>query len=457
MITKEKVVEDSFDISGKKVLVVGLGKSGIAVSKFLKARGASVVATDIKDISDIRGIEELSGAGITIETGGHSQKSFLSNDLIVVSPGVPLGRLEFEKARENGVEVISEVELASRYITAPIVAITGTNGKSTTTALLGEMLERSGLRTFVGGNIGTPAIECVMAKEAPEFCVLEVSSFHLEAVSTFRPHVAVLLNVTEDHLDRYSGFADYASTKFRVFANQHPDDVAIINAADPVITEDMGRLSAREVPFSSENELERGIFFNGTDIVFRSEAAEETYPTGGLKISGIHNIENAMAAIGAARALGAGREAIIEALKSFHGLSHRMEFVRELEGVRYVNDSKATNVGATIKALKGIEGRVVLIAGGRDKGGDYGEMREVLKDKVKLLVVMGEAAERIKASLGSDVEIQEADDLSSALRLASRGATPGDTVLLSPACSSFDMFGSYEERGLEFKRLVEAM
>ena len=457
MITKEKVVEDSFDISGKKVLVVGLGKSGIAVSKFLKARGASVVATDIKDISDIRGIEELSGVGITIETGGHSQKSFLSNDLIVVSPGVPLGRLEFDKARENGVEVISEVELASRYITAPIVAITGTNGKSTTTALLGEMLKRSGLRTFVGGNIGTPAIECVMAKEAPEFCVLEVSSFHLEAVSTFRPHVAVLLNVTEDHLDRYSGFADYASTKFRVFANQHPDDVAIVNAADPVITEDMGRLSAREVPFSSENELEQGIFFNGTDIVFRSEAAEELYPTGGLKISGIHNIENAMAAIGAARALGAGREAIIEALKSFHGLSHRMEFVRELEGVRYVNDSKATNVGATIKALKGIEGRVVLIAGGRDKGGDYGEMREVLKDKVKLLVVMGEAAERIKASLGSDVELQEAEDLSSALRLASRGATPGDTVLLSPACSSFDMFASYEERGKEFKRLVEAM
>ena len=457
MITKEKVVEDSFDISGKKVLVVGLGKSGIAVSKFLKARGASVVATDIKDISDIRGIEELSGVGITIETGGHSQKSFLSNDLIVVSPGVPLGRLEFEKARENGVEVISEVELASRYITAPIVAITGTNGKSTTTALLGEMLKRSGLRTFVGGNIGTPAIECVMAKEDPEFCVLEVSSFHLEAVSTFRPHVAVLLNVTEDHLDRYSGFADYASTKFRVFSNQHPDDVAIVNAADPVITEDMGRLSAREIPFSSEYELEQGLFFNGTDIVFRSEAAEETYPTAGLKISGIHNIENAMAAIGAARALGAGREAIIEALKSFHGLSHRMEFVRELEGVRYVNDSKATNVGATIKALKGIEGRVVLIAGGRDKGGDYGEMREVLKDRVKLLVVMGEAAESIKASLGSDVEIQEADDLSSALRHASRGATPGDTVLLSPACSSFDMFASYEERGKEFKRLVEAM
>ena len=457
MITKEKVVEDSFDVSGKKVLVVGLGKSGIAVSKFLKARGASVVATDIKEVSDIRGIEALSGTGITVETGGHSQKSFLSNELIVVSPGVPLARVEFAKARENGVEVISEVEFASRYITAPIVAITGTNGKSTTTALLGEMLKRSGRRTFVGGNIGTPAIECAMAKEAPELCVLEVSSFHLEAVSTFRPHVAVLLNITEDHLERYSGFADYASTKFRVFANQHPGDVAIINAADPVITEDMGRLAAREIPFSSEYELEQGLFFNGTDIVFRSDSDEELYPTGGLNITGIHNIENAMAAIGAARALGAGRETVIEALNSFHGLSHRMEFVRELGGVRYLNDSKATNVGATIKALKGIEGRVVLIAGGRDKGGDYGEMRDALKDRVKLLVVMGEAAGRIKASLGSVVETVDAGDLGAALRLASEAATPGETVLLSPACSSFDMFSSYEERGLEFKRLVEAM
>jgi UDP-N-acetylmuramoylalanine--D-glutamate ligase len=359
---------------------------------------------------------------------------------------------------------MSEIELAYRFTDAPVIAVAGTNGKSTVTALLGRVLEEAGLKVFVGGNIGTPAIEYVesVMDGGPEadYCVLEVSSFQLESVSTFAPRVAVLLNVTEDHLDRYKDFEDYAETKFRLFEKQGGADCAVFNADDPVID---GRISdglteAELLPFSAGSTLDVGLYLSGPDIVYAPErGALERYPTKGFSLKGLHNIENAMAVIGAARRLKVPRKAILKALKDFKGLPHRMERVRELGGVTYIDDSKGTNIGALAMALKSVDAPVVLIAGGRDKGGDYSHLSLAVRERVRLMVLIGEAAPRILEALGSATEVVSVASMEEAVRTAYARASSGDTVLLSPACSSFDMFSGYKERGERFKILVEAL
>jgi UDP-N-acetylmuramoylalanine--D-glutamate ligase len=364
-----------------------------------------------------------------------------------------------------------EIELASRFIGCPIVAVAGTNGKSTVTELLGHVFRDAGVGAFVGGNIGTPAVEYLASVgkkgeegEEKDVCVLEVSSFQLETIREFRPRVAILLNVTEDHLDRYSDFDEYAETKFRLFSNQDRSDWAVVNADDPVISKRLkkglgGGGKPRVVPFSITKTLEEGLYLKVDEIIYAPGpgAAREAYPTSGLKIKGLHNIENVMAAVAAARLSGLSHGVILRALSTFPGLSHRMEFVSVVDGVEYIDDSKGTNVGALKMALKSMTTPVVLIAGGKDKGGDYGVLEALVREKVKRLILIGEAAGRIRDSLGGLTETTMAATLEEAVRAAYKAASPGDTVLLSPACSSFDMFGSYKERGERFKRLVEAL
>ncbi|MFQ5442149.1 MAG: UDP-N-acetylmuramoyl-L-alanine--D-glutamate ligase [Thermodesulfobacteriota bacterium] len=447
--------------AGLKTLVVGLGSTGIAVSRFLKRLGAEVSAVDAKPMEDIPGAAALAAEGVKVRSGPEWREGFLSASIVVVSPGVPSRSPLLQAARSRGAEVISDVELAYRFMDVPVIAVAGTNGKTTTTTLLGNIFEKAGKRAFVGGNIGTPAIEFFDREERAEAAVLEISSFHLESTKSFNPHIGVLLNITEDHLDRYDGFDDYARTKMRLFENQRAEDYAVINAADPVIAAmfEENPAAATVVPFTVRGALTEGLFLKGSEIVFinRALGIEETYPTDILRIRGVQNIENAMAAAAAARLYGISRDVVMETFAEFGGLRHRMEFVREFEGVRYINDSKGTNIGALKMALSGIDSPVILIAGGRDKGGDYGALSGLVRGKVKLLITMGEAGPRIRDAFSGSVKTASASSLEEAVLKARREAGPGDTVLLSPACSSFDMFRGFKERGERFRTLVKGL
>lgn len=460
--------EKSLGAHCKRVLVVGIGKTGFSVARFLKGLGKEVVATDIQPLPDIAGAEELARIGVEVEAGGHRPESFLSADLIVVSPGVEGDMALLKEAESKGVEVVSDVELFFRCVDVPVFAITGTNGKSTTTALLAEVFRRAGRSVFMGGNIGIPAMEYFREKGGYELCVLEISSFHLEHVKTFRPRVAVLLNITEDHLYRHKSFDEYAGIKFRIFSNQGKGDYAVVNVGDLAIRQRVGGLKGvvkgEVIPFTTSGTLKGGLYLRGKEIVWERGGEgrggnEEFYPAEGLYLKGSHNTENIMAVAAASRVAGVERDVISAAIRGFRGLPHRMEFVREVEGVEYLNDSKSTNAGSLYKALEGMEGerRVVLIAGGKDKGGDYGFLRDIVEKKVKFLVVMGEARGRLKEALKGAVEAEEAGGLAEALTAAHKRAAAGDVVLFSPACSSFDMFRNFEERGEVFKRLVEGL
>ncbi len=446
--------------TGLRTLVVGLGSTGIAVSRFLKKLGAEVSAVDDKPIKNIPGAAELIGAGVRVFTGAKWRDDFLSAGVVVVSPGVPSNSPLLQTARARGAEVISDVELAYRFMDVPVIAVAGTNGKTTTTTLLGRIFEKAGKSAFVGGNIGLPAIEFFDRDEKYTAAVLEISSFHLETTRSFNPHIGVLLNITEDHLDRYDGFDDYARTKMRLFENQTEGDYAVINAGDPVISKIFKNPgSGRVVPFTASGELTEGLFLRGSDIVFIDKllGIEETYPTGNLRITGAHNMENAMAAAAAARLYGIPREAVMEAFAEFGGLKHRMEFVREFEGVKYINDSKGTNIGALKMALMAAEPPLILIAGGRDKGGEYGTVSGLVREKVKLLITIGEAGPMIRDAFSGAVKTVSASSMEEAVTKAQRAAEPGDTVLLSPACSSFDMFRDFKERGERFRTLVNGL
>ncbi|MBI5644396.1 MAG: UDP-N-acetylmuramoyl-L-alanine--D-glutamate ligase [Deltaproteobacteria bacterium] len=444
-------------LSGKKALVVGLAATGVSSARFLKKCGAAVTATDSKPEGELP--LEIREMGVTLKAGGHEGLDKAGFDLAVVSPGVPYDLEILNKLRANGTEVISDIELAYRFMDCPILAIAGTNGKTTTTTLLGKVLEDAGKDVFVGGNIGTPAVEYVENGKNADFCVLEISSFHLETTKRFNPRVGVLLNITEDHLDRYRDFDHYAETKFRLFENQGGTDSAVLNFNDPVIAAwaKKGLAKGKTVPFTVSGTLDDGLFFNGSRIVYRRSGEEELYPVEGFRLKGLHNIENIMAVIAAARLAGIEKERILKTLNGFEGLSHRMEFVREKDGAAYIDDSKGTNIGALVMALKGLNGPVVLIAGGRDKGGDYSVLGSLVKEKVKLLVLIGEARFKIKEALGELAETVMAASLEEAVNISHRSARPGDTVLLCPACSSFDMFKSYKERGDRFKALVRAL
>lgn len=414
------------DLSGKTVAVVGLGASGIAAARLCLARGATVVGHD--EAKALRPeLTALTNDGVGLRLGAIAEGALSDADLVVVSPGVP-PRAELDAAEARGCEVISEVELASRFLTAPIALVGGTNGKSTVTALLHRMLEESGKSAFIGGNFGTPVCEAV--GEPFDVIVIEISSFQAERVPTLRPAVNVLLNISEDHLDRYASFADYAKAKGNPFANMTPSEVAVIPEGDAACAEQAARGRARVITFKRDD----------LDL-----------PPEEVKLRGRHNRDNAAAAAAAARELGATDEGIRAALASFGGLPHRHELVAEIGGVFFYDDSKATNVGAAVAALAGLEEeRAVLIAGGKDKMGDYAPLVAALEARGRALVLIGEAADRIAKAAEGAVPIHFAETLEAAVTIAADLAEPGDAVLLSPACSSYDMFRSFKARGEAF-------
>lgn len=441
------------DLRGQSAIVVGLGRSGVAAARLLLGRGARLVATDSAPRDRLSADAlALEGLGVTLAAGGHPPEVFASADLVIVSPGVP-SFPALDEAERRGVPVIGEMELASRFTQAPIALIGGTNGKSTTTALTFEMLARAGLRTFVGGNFGVPLAEAV---DSPwDALVLEISSFQAERVPTLHARVHALLNITDDHLDRYPSFEAYAHAKGNPFERMTAEDVAVIPAGDARVARQAARGSARVVTFSASGEQ--------ADVMLTSDAILDavhgaSYPTNLLRIAGAHNIANACAAIATAAAMGAPPHAIEAALASFKGLGHRTALVAEIDGVRYYDDSKGTNVGASVAALTGLsEPKAVLIAGGRDKLGAYEPLINALREKGRALVLIGEAAPRIAEAAAGVLPIARAGSMTEAVRAARELAHSGDAVLLSPACSSFDMFRDYKDRGDAFVRAVRAL
>ncbi|MBI5102880.1 MAG: UDP-N-acetylmuramoyl-L-alanine--D-glutamate ligase [Nitrospirae bacterium] len=466
---------------GNKVTVVGLARSGTGAANLLSEMGASVTVTDIKPEEALK--DHLSGLSGEVRTvlGGHPDELFMSADMIVVSPGVPEIR-QIKEARAAGVPVIGELELAYQILTTagpgavPFMAITGSNGKSTTTTLSDLMLRKNGSRTLLGGNIGNSLTEeiykrCKTAQVSPasvsamfDWVVAEVSSFQLETVSTFRPRIAALLNVTPDHMDRYHSLREYGSVKARIAGNQGPEDFLVLNADDPVTMEILEELpvdrgEGPQVYFFSRKKEVNGVFLRDGDVwcslpVSSDGAAFRLISAGSIGIKGVHNLENAMAASAMALLAGCSARAVTAALAEFSGLEHRLEPVRELDGVRYFNDSKGTNVDAVLKSLESFSEPVVLIAGGRDKAGDFEALRGPVSRKVKAVVLIGEASHKIKKALDGATDVFLAGGLGEAVTLARGVAKAGDVVLLSPACASFDMFRDFEDRGRQFKKLV---
>jgi UDP-N-acetylmuramoylalanine--D-glutamate ligase len=445
------------DLTNTHILVVGLARTGVSVARFLVSRGARVTVTDLRDESSLADvITELAALDIRWVLGRHDEIDFISADLIVVSPGVPQDHRLLVAAHRAGTEIVSEIELASRFITAPLVAITGTNGKTTTTTLAGEIFKGNGFATYVGGNIGDPLIELLEPGEAVERVVAEISSFQLEWISSFRPRVAALLNLSEDHLDRYASYQEYIDAKLRIFENQAADDFAVVNRDDQLVWSHAQGLKAQLFPFSRTHELAEGIFHRDGLITFRHNGIEESFPTEGIRLQGVHNLENIMAAMACCLLLGCRPEKSFEVARGFESLHHRMEFVRKFKGVSYYEDSKATNVGSVEKALESFE-NITLIAGGKDKGGSYAPLVAPIQERVRHLILIGEAADRMQLELGSLTDTHRAATLEEAVWTAAQITASGGTVLMSPACSSFDMFRDYEERAQRFITAVKAL
>ena len=446
------------ELNGKRVLVVGLGKSGVASALFMKAHGARVTVSDTKSGDELRNeIPVLLDNGITVETGGHGDRTFRGQDLIVVSPGVPVDAPPLVQARSLGETVIGEVELAAQFLPGPIVAITGSNGKTTTTTLTGEILTAAGFPALVGGNIGTPAISLAERAKPGTLIVLEISSFQLETIQSFRPKVAVVLNVTPDHLDRHRTFEIYAEAKARIFENQQPEDRAVLNADDPTCVAMAKKTRSQVFWFSRQREVERGAWVRAGNIVFRDASGQrEILQVSEIPLKGAHNLENVLAAVSAGVLMGCAPEKIRSAVHDFKAVEHRLEFVASIRGVDYYNDSKATNVDATIKALESFPANIHLILGGKDKGSDYTVLNDLLRKRVKRVYTIGAAAAKIESQIQGP-EVVQAETLENAVRKASTLAESGDVVLLAPACASFDQFKSYEHRGRVFKDLVRGL
>jgi UDP-N-acetylmuramoylalanine--D-glutamate ligase len=447
------------DLNNKRVLVVGLGKSGVASALFLKSRGARVTVSDSKPESELRTeILLLLEHGITVETGGHGDRTFRGQDLIVLSPGVPVDTPQLVQARNLGEPVIGEIELAARFLAGPIVAITGANGKTTTTSLAGEIIAAGKFSTVVGGNIGTPAISLVDQAGPATWTVLEVSSFQLETIVEFRPRIAVILNITPDHLDRHKTFVNYVGAKARVFENQLADDFSVLNADEPTTAGLAGRTRGQLFWFSRSKEIEKGAFVRGTHIFFRDGHSErEIMPLAEVPLKGAHNLENVLAGVSIGMLVGCQPEQIRQAVRNFKAVEHRLEFVARVAGVDYYNDSKATNVDATIKALESFPANIHLILGGKDKGSDYSVLGDLLRQRVKCVYTIGAAAAKIESQIQGAAEIERAETLENAVRRASELAVGGDVIVLAPACASFDQFENYEHRGRVFKETVHAL
>jgi UDP-N-acetylmuramoylalanine--D-glutamate ligase len=446
------------ELQNKHVLVVGLGKSGMAAALFLRDRGARVTVSDSRSEGALaREIPALLNAGIMVEAGGHGLLTFRRQDLIVVSPDVPCDTPELQQVRAFGVPVIGELELASRFLKGKVVAITGSNGKTTTTSLLGKIFADAGGPTLVGGNIGTPVIELVAQSTNETVSVLEVSSFQLETVEQFCPHIAVILNITPDHLDRHGTFENYAAMKARITAKQGPSDFLILNGEDPPTQMVAARTKAQVFWFSGRRPIKRGAFVYGESLLFQpSEGgrAEPVMPVAEIPLKGAHNVENVLAAVCAARLAGIPAESIRTSVAGFKAVEHRLEFVAKIRGVDFFNDSKATNVDATKKALEAFPSGVHLILGGKDKDSNYAELAPLLRERCKCVYTIGSAAEKIERQLAGVVKIVSAGTLEVAVSKAAEDAGFGEIVLLAPACSSFDQFENYEHRGRRFKELV---
>ena len=466
------------DLKDKRTLVVGLGKSGVASALFLKSCGARVTVSDSKPEAELRKeILLLLEHGITVETGGHGDRTFRGQDLIVVSPGVPFDAPQLVQARSQGETVIGEIELAAQFLPGPIAAITGANGKTTTTTLAGEMLVASKIPVLVGGNIGTPAITFVDQATPNTWTVLEVSSFQLETIVDFRPRIAVILNITPDHLDRHKTFSNYVAAKARIFENQGPEDFTILNADDPTTIGLAEQTLAQRFLFSRKKEVGHGAFVRNSHIFFRSdvrvartllpasaassartlEGEHEIMPLSEIPLKGAHNLENVLAAICIGMLAGCEPAQIRHAVQNFKAVEHRLEFVAKIAGVDYYNDSKATNVDATIKALESFPANIHLILGGKDKGSDYTVLNDLLRARVKRVYTIGASAAKIESQIHGATEIDHAETLERAIEHAAKSAKSGDVVLLAPACSSFDQFQNYEHRGQVFKETVRSL
>jgi len=449
------------DLKDKNILIVGAALSGIAAAKVLHKHGARVILNDLKGESNFKDtLEELDDINIEYAFGIEPDALLDRCDMIIVSPGVPLDKPFVKKAQSLGIEVIGELELAYRLAKAPIVAITGTNGKTTTTALTGYIFTLAGINTFVCGNIGVPMISSIEQYGPNDVVVAEVSSFQLESIKHFKPKVAAILNITEDHLNRHGSFENYVAAKSRVFMNQGPKDYAVLNFDNAPCRELMGILKGEVLPFSHEQILNRGSFVKDGIITCRANGKEDKIcAVGDIKIPGKHNLENALAACAMTYAMGVKPETIAQALNTFQGVEHRIEFVEEIDGVRFINDSKGTNPDAAIRAIEAVEGPIILIAGGYDKHADFTEFVKAFNNKVKALVLLGQTAEQIASSakeLGF-YNVYKTSSLEEAVNKSWQLARSGDAVLLSPACASWDMFDNFEQRGELFKKLVKSL
>jgi UDP-N-acetylmuramoylalanine--D-glutamate ligase len=448
----------SIELRKMRVLAIGLARTGIATALFCAKRNAIVTATDARQESELGDAPaRLREAGVTLELGGHVEKTYLSQDLIVPSPGVPADDPLLVKARSKGITVWSEIELAYRFLEGEMIGITGSNGKTTTTTLVHHILKEGGKKAILAGNVGTPLIACVDEMNAGTTSVVELSSFQLELIAKFRPDIGVFLNLTPDHLDRHKTLAAYAAAKARIFENQTELDASVLNADDPPPAA-LSPKKAQVFRFSRKTQVVQGAWVRGEDIVIAHRGKEEfVMKRGEIPLAGAHNLENVLAAVMAARLARVDAATIGRGVRSFKGVEHRLEFVAEIRGVRYYNDSKATNVDATLKALDAFPGRILLILGGKDKGSDYTVLQQPLRAKAILALLIGAAAEKIETQIAGSVAIERAGTLERAVEIASQAARVGDIVLLAPACASFDQFQNYEHRGRVFKELVRGL
>ena len=447
-----------FELRGKRVLVVGLARTGVATSQFCAGRGAKVTATDTRSESEIgEAAKSLRAAGVQLELGGHKEKTFLDQDLVVPSPGVRADAPLLQAARTKGVTIWSEIELADRFLKGRMIGITGSNGKTTTTSLIAHILKDAGVPTILAGNIGTPLISQVEQTSDKTITVAELSSFQLELIDTFRADISVFLNLTPDHLDRHHTLEAYGAAKARIFENQTESDSAVLNADDPA-TRPYAPAKPQVFWFSRKQRVAQGALVRENEIVFRQDGKDEfVLKLQDIPLAGAHNVENVLAAVAAARLAGAQAAEIASGVRSFAGVEHRLEFVAEIGGVRYYNDSKATNVDATIKALDAFSGRILIVLGGKDKGSDYTMLQRPLREKAILALLIGAAAEKIEKQITGSVAIERAGVIERAVEIASHAARRGDVVLLAPACASFDQFQNYEHRGRVFKELVHQL
>ncbi len=443
------------DFTGKKIVVIGMGKTGIATARYLGNQGAKVTVTDEKQFDQWNGEFKQIAGEKWLEVGDYNARVLEGADMVVPSPGVPPNSDLLVEAQKKNIPVVSEIELASWFLKVPVIAVTGTNGKTTTTTLLGEILRRSGKKVFVGGNIGTPLIEYAETSQKDDFIVAVISSFQLQWIEKFRPFIAILLNITCDHINYHGSFAQYRRVKAGIFANQTKTDWAILNAADQEQDGIADATYAQIVKFSSKDVLSQGIFIKDNDMVLIIPGFNaEKYPLGIINLPGLHNVENVMAAIMAARLCGCPQKDIIEAVRAFSGLPHRIEFAGERNSIKFYDDSKGTNVGSVLRALETFTQPVILLLGGRDKDGDFESLKPLLKKKTKKVILFGEARNRIASLIGEDIPVLKKERLREAIQSAYKDAQSGDVVLLSPGCASFDEFANYKDRGNFFKDVV---